>query len=371
MGYILWFGLTGFSQEIRFDDLIAAERPTDANLAGSHYLVNSDAHLLNVQPVDVRLPKDNPRRYGTAEIYGAGVLFVDLDNDNRPDLFVPRESGQACQIYLNKKNGVRNPFVRLDGAIFFTPNDALTDVVAKDKANIYRHCIGAVAADYDNDGDLDIYVITAVGATQVGNLPVRPGENDGARSIYGHVDGVQTPGPGIVDPAEFNLLLGNILFENRLADDGKLSFWNITDTASSADMTGLTPLEGDGRPFGVRNLSRFEQDGGHFKAGFIKTGLSRGAAWGDVNRDGFPDLYVANHRVANAQPGKAGRARGLVRLCGTRHDSSHGHEEYVIPQPARPQEPQTKKVPGYHRTSIGSRRRENGKIRQSFGPRRG
>ena len=126
-------------------------------------------------------------------------VFFDVDLDNDLDLFVSRGSGFANRMFINKSNGA---FV--------------------DEANARRltdpapHGQGVAVADYDNDGDFDIYMSNSNGA--------------------------------------------NRLYRNDTNAAGKLGYFR--EVASAA---------------GVRDESR-----------------SLGCTFADFNNDGWQDLYVGN-----------------------------------------------------------------------------
>lgn len=91
---------------------------------------------------------------------------------------------------------------------------------------------GVALFDYDNDGDLDVYLIQGT-TLEPGKKPLFP------------------PPPG--------WKLGNRLFRNMLAETGKLRFEDVTE-----------------------------------RAGVGHVGFGMGAAVGDFDNDGFQDLYVTN-----------------------------------------------------------------------------
>ncbi len=141
------------------------------------------------------------------EKHGPGGVFTDLDLDGYPELLLLTARGLPSWLLHNQPDGhggrtlVRLPF---DEALL--PGST-----------------GAVAADYDNDGDVDLFVTN-----------------------YG-------------EP--------NQLYCNRLIESGSLSFENVTARA------GLGALVFEGRPL-IHAMT---------------------AAWSDVDRDGWLDLYVGNH----------------------------------------------------------------------------
>jgi hypothetical protein len=83
------------------------------------------------------------------ETFGAGVAWIDYDNDGFPDLyFVNSAPGTANVLYHNNRDGT------------FTDVTARSGAAAD--ADRTRYKTGAAVGDFDNDGNLDLYV-TALG----------------------------------------------------------------------------------------------------------------------------------------------------------------------------------------------------------------
>ena len=91
---------------------------------------------------------------------------------------------------------------------------------------------GAALVDYDNDGDLDIYLVQGAPPPSAGK-------------------------PVVPLPAGWKP--GNRLFRNNLNPSGKLTFTDVTEAA-----------------------------------GVGSSGVGMGVAAGDYDNDGYPDLYVTN-----------------------------------------------------------------------------
>ena len=119
---------------------------------------------------------------------------------------------------------------------------------------------GAAWADFDNDGDLDLYVVRS-------NEPNRLYRNDGA----GFTD--VAPALGVADPG-----------------DGSAGIWGDVDRDGDLDLYVTN--------FGEPNRL-YRNDGAGFTdvapaLGVADPGDGYGAAWADYDRDGDLDLYVAN-----------------------------------------------------------------------------
>ena len=193
------------------------------------------------------------------------ALFVDLDNDGDQDLVI---ATVALLLVMENEGGAK---FSLSGGIPGMSNP---------------HSLSA--ADYDLDGDLDLFVC-----------------NYGDDASAGGVRGSATSPPLPFNDAENggrNALLKN---------DGELRFSDATDESGITDggdrwsfAASWEDFDNDGdqdlyvaNDFGRNNL--FRNDGGRFTdvaatAGVedISSGMS--VSWADVNRDGQMDVYIGN-----------------------------------------------------------------------------
>ena len=193
-------------------------------------------------------------------------LFGDIDNDGDQDLIL---IGAVPMLY---RNGGPGRFAR--------ESDAGLDVPGE-KAAMFT---GAAMADYDLDGDLDLFVC-AYDFWQPG------ADYDAPTPYYDAVNG----------PA-------NLLFRN----DGQGQFAEVSRAAGLAPTNNRFSFaaawgdyDDDGDPdlyvandFGRNNLYRNDGDGTFAdvagRLGVEDLGAGMSAAWGDYDNDGDLDLYTAN-----------------------------------------------------------------------------
>ena len=241
-------------------------------------------------------------QYGLdVEHHTAAALFADFDNDGDPDVFLGRTL--ASSLYLVNEDGRFAPRDLGDGALPF--------LVAS-----------ISAADYDGDGLLDAYFSTYAARMLLEAVTTASGAStmladflsaDHARVLYdlsrdriGHLIH-DAPGPP-------NVLLRN-LGNGRFAPTAAV--WRNTLQATWAD------YDRDGDPdlylandFAANNLLR--NDGGALidvtaESGVADPGFGMGASWADYDGDGLQDLYVTNmhssagRRITEAA-GRAGAA---------------------------------------------------------------
>ena len=215
------------------------------------------------------------------ETFGSGLAWIDFDNDGFVDLyFVSGAPGSSNALYRNERNGTFEDVTQRSG----------TAAVTK------AYKTGVAVGDYDNDGDLDLYV-TALGP----NILLR---NNG--------DGTFTDvtGPaGVAGGArEWSTSTGFFDYDR----DGDLDLY----VTNYLDIGDENPWCGQRKP-GYRmycNPTIFEgtadrlfrnNGDGTFADVSAKAGIANPAGKGlgvvfcDIDRDGDSDIYVANDLVRN------------------------------------------------------------------------
>jgi sugar lactone lactonase YvrE len=184
---------------------------------------------------------------GEARLSQQGA-WSDFDNDGDLDLFVTRAGGQGNALFRNDE-GV---FTKLTG-----PNAASEAALS----------LGAAWGDYDNDGDLDLFVTNNdfFNGTLRRNLLYR---NRGDGTFEKIADGDIANDAGI--------------FTSCAWADYDNDGWLDLFVCSDGGLSRLYRNNGDG------TFTSVEDD----PAG--QAARSIGCAWGDYDGDGFLDLFVAN-----------------------------------------------------------------------------
>ena len=217
--------------------------------------------------------------------FGVSAASADYDNDGRPDLLVLNFGG--CVLYHNEGGG------------------RFKDVTAQAGIICTNACISAVFLDIDNDGWLDLFIANYLTYDPaVVSPPNSP---------------VPYPGP-LNYPAEFNILYrnkGGGVFEDVSQASGVRvpNHRAMSVTAFDYNLDGHTDLyiSNDGTP----NLLLVNDGKGHFTDMAVPCGAafnqfgeaagSMGAAIGDCDNDGFPDILVTRFGnpslYINSKPG--------------------------------------------------------------------
>ncbi len=198
-----------------------------------------------------------------------GALLVDLDNDLDQDLLVSVTSG-----VLVMSN---------DGQGHFTLRAAKVTPAA------VPYSLGA--ADFDQDGDLDVYVCCYNRRQNVNYhlLFARPvpyhDANNGGPNVL--LENVATPTSG---PWQFQYSTTRVGLDHNNHRFSYAVAWEDYDNDRDLDLYVAND-------FGRKHLYRNDQ--GRFRdvapeAGVEDIGPGMSACWGDYNNDGWMDLYVSN-----------------------------------------------------------------------------
>ena len=242
-----------------------------------------------------------------------GVSVADVNGDGLDDIFLPEQGGLPNRLYVQTPNGTfddRSAAAAVDyleralaGLFVDLDNDGDPDLVLSSRPALLvlendgrggfarvRYVAGDIpdsnslsAADYDGDGDLDLYVCAyrrAYDERGVASPVPYHDANNGGRNVLLRNDG----GFRFVDAtAEAGLDRNNRRFSLAAS-------WEDYDGDGDADLYVAND-------YGRNNLYR--NDGGRFvdvagDAGVedISSGMS--VSWADYNRDGRMDVYVGN-----------------------------------------------------------------------------
>jgi hypothetical protein len=229
------------------------------------------------------------------------VSWIDFDNDGKMDLFVA--------------------FRDAPNMLFHNEGNRFVDVAKDMGVDDPRKTVGAVWFDYNQDGRLDLFV-----ANQDGNLNGLF-RNDGNRFVdIAHelgMDAADRPanygsnGPSVVDydnDGNLDLFVAgygcNFLFHN----DGKGKFTNVAAEYAVLGGDQATPsnwgdYDNDGRPdlyvssYILRTTNEhdhlYHNGGNHFSEvippDMLRLGATHGIQWADFDGDGALDIAMANN----------------------------------------------------------------------------
>jgi VCBS repeat protein/PPIC-type peptidyl-prolyl cis-trans isomerase-like protein/ASPIC/UnbV protein len=205
---------------------------------------------------------DVTRQAGLAEpaTRTQAAVWADINNDGLLDLFVGNENGSS-QLFLNKGDGT------------------FQDISAASGVSKIAFTKGVTAADYDNDGYVDFYVSNLYG----GNFLYHNNHDNTFTEVSQQA--------GVHQPQSQNFATWFFDYDN----DGWPDIF-VTTYFFSLDETMRSYL---GLPTNAETFKLYRNLGnGTFKdvtgeAGLNKINVPMGANFGDVDNDGYPDIYLA------------------------------------------------------------------------------
>ncbi len=210
---------------------------------------------------------------------GAGVGIGDLNNDGLPDLIFAGNQ-VSCRIYLNLGN--------------FRFKDITANFEGLANDEWYS---GVSVVDINNDGWADIYLTATAGKDPL-KCKNRLWINQGMKNGQGPFFKEMAEKYGIDDNHKS---VAAAFFDYDL--DGDLDLYLLNNSIGPGAYTGYHPKINDGSALNNDRLYRNNGDGTFtdvtLQAGITYEGFGMGLAIGDLNKDGYPDIYISNDFLSN------------------------------------------------------------------------
>ena len=258
----------------------AAASPTDSD-AGIQFVDVTQEAGIHWKHVDGR----SGQKY-FMETLGSGAAFFDYDADGDPDLYFV--NGAPLPGYIAEEIPT-NRLYRNNG------DGTFTDITQEAQVGDTSYGHGCAVGDYNNDGQLDLYV------TNYGTNRLYHNNGDGTFTDVAEAAGVTEPRwstscafadydrDGDLDLYVVNYIVFDIA-ENPwcgLKEKDLRAYCEPDNFPAQSDT--LFRNNGDGTFTDVTKSAGI----------YNTTGKGLGIVWGDYNNDGAPDIYVANDSTEN------------------------------------------------------------------------
>ena len=281
-------------------------------IAGGWALAITDIHKNGI--CDILLSDGHIQRFRTGvdsipsfynlpgpSYFAQGTNFVDIDNDGAVDIFSCNDNGLS-KIWRNMGDGT---FSNANNWI-----DMQTDPPSDNSGNY-----GSVWADFDNDGDIDLYiskcrlgVLSKTDPRRINALFVNDGQGNFTEQAeeYGLKIGWQSWAADFQDidnDGDFDCMVVNHDYILQiLENDGTGHFTDISEAAGTSNIGGLFN-QGIMRDFDndgfvdilTANQALLLRNNGNKTFTLVSLPFNANSfAVGDLNHDGFLDVYTAN-----------------------------------------------------------------------------
>ena len=226
--------------------------------------------------------------YNLPEIIGGGVAMIDYDNDGDLDLYFIQGGNVVIAQNDPASNGTWNRLYRNDGDMTFT------DVTEGSGAGDRGYGMSVATGDYDNDGDIDLYI------TNVGRNTLLRNDN-GLFTDITETANVGDTGWGTAAAfldfdidGDLDLYVANYL---RWSPENE-----ITCYASQGGEEYCAPMN---YPTPAGDVLYRNEGDGTFENVSIQSGIGStprtglGVAVGDYDQDGHLDIFIANDGMSD------------------------------------------------------------------------
>lgn len=228
---------------------------------------------------------------GTSITNSTVASFGDIDNDGDLDLYVGN--------YLPGGNMSEDPIACDENNLYLNDGTGkFTDIATTVGVNNHGCTLGTVFTDYDNDGDLDIFVTNDFSSASTGTIRV-----DVPDGIYRNL-GIGSNGlPNFELATDTNLTdapNGMGIAVGDYDGDFNLDYYVTSFSANQGAVQNvLHRNNGDGSftdvtdLLGVGDRGGFPVEGGHN----VLVTIGWGVAFLDINNDGYQDIVKSNGRI--------------------------------------------------------------------------
>ena len=218
----------------------------------------------------------------------AGVAVFDYNNDGWPDIYVA--NGAAVPSLVKTDGSYSNRLFQNNA------DGTFTDVTMKAGVRSSGFCMGVAAADFDNDGNVDLFVT---------GVPSQKLYRNRGNGTFEDV----TQRAGLLSDGRWSVAAGWFDYDN----DGRLDLFVVRYVEWNPDLEPYCGLQQPGHrsychPKHYKPLpsALFHNEGdGTFRDVSASSGIGAhlgkgmGAVFGDVDGDGWMDVFVANDTTPN------------------------------------------------------------------------
>ncbi len=233
--------------------------------------------------------------------YTTSACFFDYDNDGWLDLYVGNQPHIDVKVKKNREFDLKNPLKYSDKLYRNNQGKGFTDVTVSSNILNFTYTLSSVAGDYDNDGDMDLFVTSDYEEPDMFYRNLGNGTfKEVAKESFRHTSNFSMGSDmgDINNDGYLDLMTNDMAFENNFRQKANMSGMNPEKFQALVDagynyQYMFNCLQINNANYTFSEIAQM--------AGVFKTDWSWTVLFMDADHDGNKDIFITNGQPKDLQ----------------------------------------------------------------------